>query len=317
MTPVTILCLCAVLWAGGPPGAGGARDLVQLLLGHAKRRGIYVSSGVPSGLGNPAEIATALKLIEIGRPAVRSIEKGLASLEADGARPAYTSGPDWLLYAYARIEGAAAYPVLARMLHGKTAPALNYGLERAVAISLGLSSFRTSLHGSRAQPTFGPITANDALDQLVLSWILDDPAAFQAALGPRASQAFERAVGSSRWRALRQELLRPAARPVVGFGYRLPTPPGDPRSPDPLARPASAEPDPDASSQASESDAAFYREAQVCATVRIVFTVVKDRHGWHSAVNNSDLLGLLRSLSPCLARPNGTRQPRPGAGGPP
>src|ERR1700683_219887 len=60
--------------------------------------------------------AMAKSLVELGRSATPDLAKALDSVDARGDRSEYFINSAWLIYAYARIEGSAAYPRLWKMV---------------------------------------------------------------------------------------------------------------------------------------------------------------------------------------------------------
>ena len=88
--------------------------------------------------------AAAASLARLGASALPSLEGALDSIEKKGERSEFSSGAPWLLYAYAKIEGPAAFSRLRRMI---ARPRLNFfqaGLDNAIALSLGLTSYVSS-----------------------------------------------------------------------------------------------------------------------------------------------------------------------------
>ena len=150
---------------------------------------------------------------------------------------------------------------------------------------------------------FGFDSPQNALDQFVLAWVLDDRQAFEAGLSPRAKRSLSRLAKSESWESLRHKWLRESPDPVVGFGYRLPLAPELINFIDPLDRPLSV------SSRGyirnPETTAEFYEWDRPCGKVRVRFLDLQDGPLGkpHFVVDNDDIGKVLASLSPCLSRP--------------
>ncbi len=261
---------------------------------------------VLDGGGVTEDRSAALRLVDMGSEAMPVIERALDSVEAKGKGP--KSGVSWLLYALARIQPRAAYERLQRMLRNPQMWQFEDGIERAMAISLELTSFRTSLHSVRASPPvpgFG--LPQDALDQLMLAWMLNDRNAFEAILSSQARSAFLDLLGSGSWETLRESFLLRTGEPIASFGYRVPLPSGLVRLPE-IATPVtmhSGNP-----TERLEAEVLFFDGDRICGKAQVRFLLVKDQElapgfwRYHYVVDNKDMGVMLRSLTPCIFQPS-------------
>lgn len=242
-------------------------------------------------------------LVRFGEAAVPHIIRGLEEMRADGVLSKGTSGAYWLLYALARIERGPAYERLRPMLLDPGLRPIEDALEDAIAVSLQLTSFRCSLHGSTVKIPIGFHRPQNALDQLALAWVLDDREAFEATLGPRAKRSLDTLLISHTWEKLRARLLRESLDGVVGFGYRLPLPPEVVGFIDPLDRPTSVSGK--GYDRYPETTAEFYEWNRPCGKVTVRFLDLQDGPLGkpHWVVDNDDIGKLLASLSSCLFLP--------------
>jgi hypothetical protein len=85
------------------------------------------------------EAAKSLALI--GEAAIPSIVEALDSIEKHGDESKYTVGAGWLLSAFAKIQGTAAYPHLRQMIGEPKLSFSSLELDTAIALSLGLTSY--------------------------------------------------------------------------------------------------------------------------------------------------------------------------------
>jgi hypothetical protein len=192
-------------------------------------------------------------LVGWGSSAVPAIEDALDSFEARGEESKVASKLGWLLLAYARIKGPAAYPRLRRMYNQRLsvygADSYENDLDRSVALALGLTSYVSATAGSQAlrqcaldtarslsrtpcvapwrQIPFLALNCNrvdeprDALDRLILAWEKDDRVSVEASLGPRAKIALDQLLKGRGWTRMRSELLPVKAGRRVAFGYQF------------------------------------------------------------------------------------------------
>lgn len=202
----------------------------------------------------------------------------------------------------------AAYERLQRMLRNPEMWQFADGIERAMAISLQLTSFRTSLHSFRARtpiPGFG--LPQDALDQFMLAWMLNDRNAFEATLSSQAGSAFQKVLASGSWENLRRNFLRRDGEPIASFGYRLPLPSGLVRLPEsaPAVSMHSGNP-----AERLEAEALLFDGDRICGKAKVRFLLVKEQElapgfwRYHYVVDNEDMNELLRSLTPCIFQPS-------------
>jgi len=264
-------------------------------------------SGPSERLGDRDLVDSAVELVRSGGAAIPWIQNELGSFQRAARRaPQALRAVPWLLYALARVQGPAAVSTLSRMLVDPRNRELSDGIDRAMAISLGLTSFRSSMHGAvvrRFLPRSG--LPQEALDQLLLAWLLDDQQAFEASLTESAKRSALNFPAA--WRTLRTPLVLSGSQPsLAAFGYRLRLPPGLTRDPGLLLPPSGLNlhlPDPDAN---PEGQALFFQPTGLCATIRVRFALVRDEQiapgvfNWHYLVDAGDLATILRSIQQCL-----------------
>jgi len=158
-------------------------------------------------------------LVKLGLPAIPDIETALQSIDEQGQQSAFAFNSEWLLDAYARIQGPIAYVRLRKLLSNPRFAFLQLDLDRSIAISLGLTSY---VSGSRApeltkmcSPVLEP---RDVLDQLILAWVTNDLQRLDATLGPSAKAALKSSGGmrAQRWNS------KTSDGPAVGYRFEDP-----------------------------------------------------------------------------------------------
>jgi hypothetical protein len=245
----------------------------------------------------------AFRLVEIGEPALPLIERNLDALERSGSAEAMPGTP-WILYAFARISRVGAFGRLWRLLGDERFRWMEEAIEGAIAVSLNLTSFRSSAHSARITPpdVFKNFLPQDSLDQAFLAWMLGDRAAFTESLSRRAQMDFDKALNERSWENRRRDSRFSSAAPLVGFGYRLklsepsllrlPQPMGPPRTQRGVFR--------------VNGVAEFHEADSECRGVGIAFVNTSydvQTGAWlplHYAIDTSDVETLLRSLARCV-----------------
>ena len=276
-------------------------ELVKLLTDKAEELFSLAGSGYPV-VCNQA----AFQLVRLGRVSLPAIEKALDSIETKRGKARELPAAPWLLYAYASIEQREAYPKLRRMLLNPRLVLRSIWFERSIALSLQLTSFRSTVRGKALIRTFRLEVPQKALDQFLLAWILNDQPAFEETLSPRAKLDLARLLKKQSWRTLRLEHLKKSKELVVAFGYRfLGHPLGIPMGflqEQPVVLPT-IEANP-------TYQVELYSWGRSCATVRVSFTEFKESQSSIYRlfqVDTENVEALLKELSPCLARPATTR----------
>src|SRR5262249_28332706 len=127
------------------------------------------------GLWN-ADRAAAQSLAKFGTRAATEIEQALDSIERRGRSSEFAVSAGWLLIAYARIKGPAAFSRLREMRSNPGLRFLALSLDESAALSLGVtsyvSSFREPLPVTHCDRESDP---RDGLDQFILAWERNDP----------------------------------------------------------------------------------------------------------------------------------------------
>jgi len=166
--------------------------------------------------------AAAAALAKLGDAALPAINAALDSVEELGEPSKFAYNAELLLLADAGIRGPVAYSRLARMIGRSEFAFISLGLDRAAAVSLGLTSYvsstRTAMRVFNCGRTEDP---RDALDQLILAWETDDRASLQASLGPNAQANLNSVLDKRTWADLRAQLWPSNSSTAVSVGYQF------------------------------------------------------------------------------------------------
>jgi hypothetical protein len=170
---------------------------------------VTVSCGLEIAQEQPDREA-ARSLVAWGVSAIPDIEAALDSIAKHGEHSKFARNSGWLLYAYAKIRGPAAYPQLRKLQSHGHLDLFGNGLDTAIALSLGLTSYVEPKRRPAHEGCHGA-EPREALDQMILSWERGDHAEFEGHLGPNAKAALTRLPGRKLLEA------KPGAGGAVGF----------------------------------------------------------------------------------------------------
>lgn len=286
-----------------PHGTGqekqkSATDLIRFLTYQADRRDNLISKGLFTWGSARAETQESLPayeaLVKLGPVALPAIEEAIRTVEETGE---YVFNFHYLLSAYARIKGPAAFPHLRRMFDNPVGESLRRNLDEALALSLGLTSYISSSRLlMRTFSCSGVLEPRHFLDQLILAWEQDNREWVESSLGPNARSALKSLLEGRTWDNLRAEMWRSWSGGRVAVGYRFETSGW--------------------SSQPGEEHSGYERKpgnpeidtlftgpsGEQCGRQKVAFLRTRGIPREYQ-VDNTDLLALLRTISACAAAP--------------
>jgi hypothetical protein len=164
----------------------------------------------------------ARRLAQMRQAAVPALEEALASIERGGQRSPFARGAFWVLASYAKIEGPAGDSRLRRMAADPKLAFLSLGLDSAIALEQSITS-----HVSESQTLANvldcirPQEPRDAVNQLILAWERGDRRWFEASLGPQAKDSLKALLKGKTWGKMRAELWSNRPSGSVALGYRF------------------------------------------------------------------------------------------------
>lgn len=324
-----LVAIAAFLLVCGGPCAAQAQSplvLVWFLTGQTYRPDR--SPGTFSCGQVVADHRAAVALAKLGDSALPDIEHELDAIEAHAYNHEF--GSDWLEVAYAKIIGPSVYTRLRKMETQSESESARLYLDRAIALSLGLTSFVSAsrsvtsrfpyqcknntntdslILGNCPTGTHAEQLMNihcdrydeprDALDQLIGALETNDEIFFELQLGPGARTALDAILKRRSWDELRAELFgQHSSRGDLAVGYRFEEA-GHWSQPDRTLdedRTAS----PDLENPVLETNFTSASGA-ACGNHRVSFVRASTSEGRTAPylVNNSDLAGLLAVLGSC------------------
>jgi len=153
--------------------------------------------------------SAAISLSEQGDSAIPEIEKAISLMERGELQSEHSA---WLLYAYAKVRGAAAYPRIAAMAREERLSSLEPTWDRLIALSLSLTSYVSESHTIPAlKMADGRLffcrkqEPRDALDKLIVAWMNNDRRSLEGSLGTKARTILDSQVTHEtgiEWRAM-------------------------------------------------------------------------------------------------------------------
>lgn len=224
------LTLSVMLFAsygfGQPHSARTAAELIDdlRLLGHQKKPEApilsFFSCAEPASVRG--ERAIASELAQLGQAAIPDIGRALDLVEKQGQKSRLYGVAGWLLFADADIEGPAAIPRFTGMLRNPELASQRRNLDNAIALSLGITSYVSSLREregvSSCPRRWEP---KDALDHLIMSLEHNDRDQFESSVGPRAQEVLRRAPDGGSWDTIRGRVWRVHSTEPTAVGYKF------------------------------------------------------------------------------------------------
>jgi len=176
--------------------------------------------------------AAANSLARLGPSVIPDIERALPLIESKAGTFDAPVHSDWLLYAYAKIDGPAAFSRLRTMMGNSALAFLNPAWDNSVALSLGLTSYVSKFH--QPPPSMRFIYNNRivfchdqeprfGLDQFIVAWRRNDRDLFERSLGPHALAALDSLLETKTWDRLHEEfwLGDVSGSPAVGYRFNV------------------------------------------------------------------------------------------------
>lgn len=205
--------------------AASAADIIRFLTYQSNRPGkqAFMAGVFTCGSSNE-DRAAAKSLVRMGNAAIVELERALDSIEKSGQQSEFAPNAGWLLLAYSRIKGRAAYPRLKRMDDAPELLFLQNRIDSSIALSLSLTSYVSGSQVLARRFRCRPGQPRDALDQFILAWLRNDRVWLQSSLGPAARSALDRQLERRTWAQMRAALWPSNPGRRMGLGYYLDAP---------------------------------------------------------------------------------------------
>jgi hypothetical protein len=299
------------------PPKQSAEELIRFLTHQAPGQ---TQAAEPVGCGDTKEKQDDREgeeaLVGLGASAVPALEVAFDSIQALGEESHFAFDDAWLMNAYARIMGRAAYPRLLRLLHNPKLAWSEGDLDSAMAVALGLTFYVSDMGGTitaatvRRRPYCAGPRPTDPLNDLILAWETDDVRLLEESLGPRAKAALISLLAGKTWEGLRAEIWPGPPPRGVAVGYEMESwgvwsesreGPGGTDVGDVLK---SGEHDMGLKIMSAEINAVFKNgSGNDCGRRSIKFRTTRNFFHLY-LVDDPDLAGLLRLISSCATAPD-------------
>jgi|SRR5579863_1903270 len=233
-------------------------------------------------------------LVKLGDSAIPDLEVAFDSIEERGRESAFGFNAGWLLEAYARIKGPAAFAGLQRMRSSQKTTFLQGGLDHSTALSLGLTSYVSS-SGVLAEKANcnGSVGPRDLLDQFILAWERNDRQWVERSLSPGAKAALGSLLNGRTWDRMRAELWHGKSGDGFAVGYRFDASGWSSASREPITVAARNPVNPEIYTIFTNS------AGRDCGSHLVMFLKTDEGDELTYPIDNSDLGGLLRLISYC------------------
>jgi hypothetical protein len=211
------LVLLAVAGKGqtAPQSAAG---IIRFLSDPVSQPGLLDKNG---GRKSEADRAAANSLVALGPAAIRDLDSVFDVIERQESPLVGAMNSKWLLVAYARIRGPAAYQRLRAMANNPQLRYLYGDLDLSIAVALDLTSY---VSGDRVADKVLCCRFQEprhALDQFILAWLQGNRLLLEDALGPRGRLALDSLLARGSWLDLWAEMWHGAPSSRLSVGYRF------------------------------------------------------------------------------------------------
>lgn len=245
--------------------------------------------------------AAAISLAQFGPSALPELEKALDSMERDSGESKYFINFYWLVLAYAKIKGPAAFPRLQEMSDNTRLRSVQADVDEAIALSLGLASYvHSSLPVISIEGCRRSDEPKDILNQLILAWVKNDRQWFDTNLGPNARASLDHYLKEQSWDNWRAKMWHGKQGVVAAIGYRFDTQGQWSEPEETLERERSRHLVVVRTTADFELDTLFKnRSGGDCGAHRVRFLALPTGRTGAYRIDNSDLEELLRRISAC------------------
>jgi hypothetical protein len=118
--------------------------------------------------------SAAQSLVKLGAAALPEINTAFDSIEKSGNSSKFAPNAYWLLYAYAEIQGPAAFPRLRKMRGDPNFGFLYSAVDTAAALSLDITSYVSAWRQTVTDNACDGPSPRKALDRFILAWERND-----------------------------------------------------------------------------------------------------------------------------------------------
>lgn len=300
--------LVAARVGNGQTGERSAAKLIHVLtdpIDPLEHPDLYDTSGFKMSDRNRD---AANSLVALGSAAIPDLDSAFNQIERQGKGTPLAWHSSWLLFAYARIRGPAAYQRLRGMIENPKLRFLVNDLDNSLAFALGLTSYESASRvayrqiGFRVEPRY-------SLDAMILAWMQGNRTGMEEELGPNARSILRSLLAKRSWPDLENEVWHGPTDSGAGMGFRFEYP-GDWSKPeetlDQKLQDRRRYQNLDQFPTEPKLPTQFVdKVGNKCVKREIRFVLapaVPEGTGFRYFVDDEDLVGLLRTITGCAVR---------------
>jgi hypothetical protein len=217
-----LLMLCSMTIGVGHTQGQSVHSLIELLTYQSGRQwhpnGVVTCGSLYQDTLENRRVADSL--VNLGDVAVPELQGALDSVLKEGETSRFVRNAGFLGYAYAKLKGPSAYPLLRTLINRAGLESLRQPFANSVSVAFGLTSYVDS----SITPNRGGCRApepRDALNQLLAAWLRGDRRQFESSIGPQGKAALRGLLDETSWTATREKLLHSGNTGHVALGYTL------------------------------------------------------------------------------------------------
>jgi hypothetical protein len=247
-------------------------------------------------------LARQLALLESANSG--QLDEVLGSIEKSGQGSAFFKNTGWFSLAYASARGPAAVPRLRSMIQNPKLATFRVGLDRAVALSLGITSYISSLREGEPTTICRRGEPRDALDKLIASLERNDRSELESGLGPSALSSLNEMLVKKSWSMLYRDVWHTTRGLQSAVGYLFDDVSGRWAEPEETLDETRGYGKAPLSAEAVTLNTKFTTaRGRECGSYAVEFQKIKEPPGLVSyRINNSNLEGLLRLVNACFVQ---------------
>lgn len=302
------LTLLASSTCGQSTGKSPSEIIASITGPTTNRHGLVATKTFSCGITTEDEQyrALAAQLTREGSSATAQLEQVFDSLQARGAESPYFERPDWFFLAYASTLGPSASRRLRAMIADPKLVDLQVALDRALAVSFGVTSYISSVRKYGPGDLCRRAEPRDALDELIAAFEQGDFSRLARVIGPAAVATLGQMEEGRSWEEFHRAVWRvpPERQSAVGYLFDIRGRWSEPEQvlegPSRYARNYG-----DAPVLADDFDlvTSFRTDSgHGCGDYVLHFHAVPDGVRVRYQVNNEDLDGLIRLINTCFVR---------------
>ena len=220
-----LIALSLTLFGGPPNGQSAGKSPSEIIESLAPEDPFFAAGFFTCGVTfwEEQQRALAAQLTHKGSAAITQLEQVFDSLQSRGAESPYFSSASWYFFAYASMLGPTANQRLRDMIADPKLVRRQISLDRALALSLGLTSYLSSARKYTVFDVCRRAEPRDPLDEFIEAFEQGDLSRLKPVLGPSAMAAFGRMQGDQSWTDFHRKIwhVPPERESAVGYSFEV------------------------------------------------------------------------------------------------